>query len=315
MGHAAPVRQVRDLWAVDAFRLALAAELVAIAISVVRVQGRRIPPALSAVVAALAALWVEVPQAGSLAAVAGVVAAAVAVVWVRSGWRWRGVAMAGAAALAVAGAAPDDAVRAAQGVGPSAIVLVLWVVPARLGCWADGGAQARHGATALALAAGAAYACLPDTEMAAVVLGVAIPLAVTAWVTPRVRLGGAGLAALGGLVGWAAVVDGVRGSRAVVGTACALAVVGLWPVVVRGAARRLGRGAGGVAAYAVLVAGLAGASRWAGVAPSVGSAQARAAVVLAGVAAVSGVALVAGGRRGAVRAVSGVALGRGARAG
>lgn len=91
----------------------------------------------------------------------------------------------------------------------------------------------------LATMAGA-YATVPDTEHAVIVLGATVPLAVLGWPWPLARLGRAGSLATVGLLAWVAVTDGSLRAGSTVGAIACLGVFLVEPVV--GALRR---GAGG----------------------------------------------------------------------
>lgn len=75
------------------------------------------------------------------------------------------------------------------------------------------------------------YATLPDTERAAIVLGVAVPLAVLGWPWPLASLGRAGASATVGLLAWVAVTDGATRAGSSVGAFACLGVLLVGPVV------------------------------------------------------------------------------------
>jgi hypothetical protein len=87
----------------------------------------------------------------------------------------------------------------------------------------------RAGPVTAAAAAGGAYATLPDTEEAAVVLGALVATAVLVVADRRVGLGPA--TSLAGLLVWVAAVGGRGRDGAVVGAVAALGVVVVEPVV------------------------------------------------------------------------------------
>ena len=85
-----------------------------------------------------------------------------------------------------------------------------------------------------------AYATVPDTERAVIVLGATVPLAVLGWPWPLARLGRAGSLATVGLLAWVAVTDGITRAGSTVGAIACLGVFLVEPVVglLRGGAGR-----------------------------------------------------------------------------
>ena len=81
----------------------------------------------------------------------------------------------------------------------------------------------------LATLAGA-YATVPDTERALIVLGAALPLAVLGWPWPLASLGRAGAPATVGLLAWVAVTDGSARAGSTVGAMACLGILLVEPV-------------------------------------------------------------------------------------
>ena len=81
----------------------------------------------------------------------------------------------------------------------------------------------------LATLAGA-YATVPETERALIVLGVALPLVVLGWPWPLASLGRAGATATVGLLAWIAVIDGSTRAGSTVGAMACLGVLLVEPV-------------------------------------------------------------------------------------
>ena len=81
----------------------------------------------------------------------------------------------------------------------------------------------------LATLAGA-YATVPDTERALIVLGAALPLVVLGWPWPLASLGRAGATATVGLLAWVAVTDGSARAGSTVGAMACLGVLLVEPV-------------------------------------------------------------------------------------
>jgi hypothetical protein len=114
------------------------------------------------------------------------------------------------------------------------------------------------------------YACVPDTEEAAALLGAAVALATVGWPLRLVTLGPSGAAAAIAVLAWVAAVGGRGRPAATIG---ALACVGLLAGLAAGAAlagraapalRRWPLAARAVAVLAAQVGVAALASRWAG---------------------------------------------------
>jgi hypothetical protein len=117
-------------------------------------------------------------------------------------------------------------------VRPFLIVFVVLAAAAAVE-WPRWERVADAGPVLLLLAVGGAYACVPDTEHAALVLGVAIPLACTGWPARFLTLGAGGAAASVGLLAWVAGTDGVARPGAVVGAVACLGVIAFVPLLVR----------------------------------------------------------------------------------
>lgn len=81
----------------------------------------------------------------------------------------------------------------------------------------------------LATLAGA-YATLPETERALIVLGASLPLVVLGWPWPLASLGWAGASATVGLLAWVAVIDGSARAGSTVGAVACLGVLLVGPV-------------------------------------------------------------------------------------
>lgn len=81
----------------------------------------------------------------------------------------------------------------------------------------------------LATLAGA-YATLPETERALIVLGAALPLVALGWPWPLASLGRAGASATVGLLAWVAVIDGSARAGSTVGAVACLGVLLVEPV-------------------------------------------------------------------------------------
>jgi hypothetical protein len=82
----------------------------------------------------------------------------------------------------------------------------------------------------VALAALGAYACVPDTEEAAALVGVALPLAFVGWPARFARLGAAGAATTIATFAWVAAIGGRSRAESVVGALVCLAVLVGWPL-------------------------------------------------------------------------------------
>lgn len=87
-----------------------------------------------------------------------------------------------------------------------------------------------------------AYATVPDTERALIVLGAALPLVVLGWPWPLASLGRAGAAASVGLLAWIAVTDGSARAGSTVGAMACLGILLVEPVA---RMLRAGHGEGG----------------------------------------------------------------------
>jgi hypothetical protein len=82
----------------------------------------------------------------------------------------------------------------------------------------------------LALTAFGVYACVPDTEEAAAIVGVAVPIAVVGWPLRFVRLGPAGAAAAVMALSWVAAIGGRARPESVLGSVVCLGVLVGWPI-------------------------------------------------------------------------------------
>ncbi len=74
------------------------------------------------------------------------------------------------------------------------------------------------------------YFTVPDTEHALVLLGAALPLALSSWPVPLARLGSGGAYAATGLLAWTAAIDGVARPASIVGGICSLGLLVAEPV-------------------------------------------------------------------------------------
>jgi hypothetical protein len=95
--------------------------------------------------------------------------------------------------------------------------------------------DARHSARGLgpplfALAAAGVYFTVPDTEHALVLIGAALPLALSSWPLPLARLGSGGAYAATGLLAWTAATDGVARPASIVGGMASLGLLLAEPV-------------------------------------------------------------------------------------
>ena len=126
-------------------------------------------------------------------------------------------------------------------VRPFLIVFVVLAAAAAVE-WPRWERVADAGPVLMLLAVGGAYACVPDTEHAALVLGVAIPLACTGWPARFLTLGAGGAAAFVGLLAWVAGTDGVARPGAVVGAVACLGVIAFVPLLARSGLPLGGRG-------------------------------------------------------------------------
>ena len=119
-------------------------------------------------------------------------------------------------------------------VGPVPTRVVLALVPAIAGpAVADfDGRSARDGLGPVLLLVSIAglYTTVPDTELALVLLGAAIPLTLLAWPKAWARLGSGGAYAAVGLYIWVATIEGVGRTGSIVGAVAVLALLVLEPV-------------------------------------------------------------------------------------
>jgi len=95
--------------------------------------------------------------------------------------------------------------------------------------------DARHGARGLgpplfALAAAGVYFAVPDTEHARVLIGAALPLALSSWPVPLARLGSGGAYAATGLLAWTAAADGIARPASIIGGMASLGLLLAEPV-------------------------------------------------------------------------------------
>jgi hypothetical protein len=83
----------------------------------------------------------------------------------------------------------------------------------------------------LTVSAAGVYFCVPDTERAVVVLGVAVAIGLIGWPGNFAAAGRGGAAAFTGLIGWLAATDGAGRHGAVVGAAACVGVIVLVPAL------------------------------------------------------------------------------------
>jgi hypothetical protein len=143
------------------------------------------------------------------------------------------------------------------------------------------------GPVLLAISLAGVYAVVPDTEHAAVALGVAAPMALTGWPVRAATLGPGGAAASVALIAYLAGTDGFRRPGAVVGAAACVGVLGFVPVLSRCGINLAQRRVGtiipvGVPLLAVQAVVVALCSRWAGRQESAFASGVISAAVLAG---------------------------------
>ncbi len=114
------------------------------------------------------------------------------------------------------------------------ITLILVLVPAIAGTTtADFDRRtARHGLgpVLMLVSIGGLYTTVPDTELALVVLGAAIPVTLLAWPRAWARLGAGGAYAAIGLYVWVATVEGAGRTGSIVGAVAVLALLVLEPI-------------------------------------------------------------------------------------
>ena len=117
---------------------------------------------------------------------------------------------------------------------PVWIALVLALVPAIAGpAVADldrRSARDGLGPVLLLVSIAGLYTTVPDTELALVLLGAAIPLTLLAWPKAWARLGSGGAYAAVGLYVWVATIEGVGRTGSIVGAVAVLALLVLEPV-------------------------------------------------------------------------------------
>ncbi len=75
------------------------------------------------------------------------------------------------------------------------------------------------------------YACVPETEDAAIVLGVALPLVLVAWPVRAVELGRGGSAACVGVMAWLAGAGGSARHGSVIGALACIGLLGSVPLL------------------------------------------------------------------------------------
>ncbi|HLT69075.1 MAG TPA: hypothetical protein VKZ72_02840 [Acidimicrobiales bacterium] len=114
------------------------------------------------------------------------------------------------------------------------------------------------GPVMLAVTVAGVYLTVPDTEMATVVLGAALPAAALGWPFAWGRLGGGGVLAAVGVVAWTVALDGRGRLGSVVGGVACLGLLVLEPPLRRLGGLPVARGTRGalvlVAVHVVLVA-------------------------------------------------------------
>ncbi|MFO7280056.1 MAG: hypothetical protein C0P77_006580 [Thermoanaerobacterales bacterium] len=114
------------------------------------------------------------------------------------------------------------------------------------------------GPVLVAVTVAGVYLTVPDTEMATVLLGAALPAAALGWPFAWGRLGGGGALATVAVVAWTVALDGRGRLGSVVGGVACLGLLALEPVLRRLGALRPARGVRDalvlVAVHAVLVA-------------------------------------------------------------
>jgi hypothetical protein len=137
--------------------------------------------------------------------------------------------------------------------------------------------EAEHGPAGVtpalyAISAAGVFACVPDTEQAAALLGASLPLAVSGWPLGRARLGPPGAAAATALLIWVAAVGGRGREAAIIGAVGCLGLLATLPAGRWLAGRIDGRlatlrrpGAHALALVLVQLAVVTAASRIAGV--------------------------------------------------
>lgn len=116
---------------------------------------------------------------------------------------------------------------------PPFLVVFMAVGGAAAADWSRWAPVADAGPLLALLAVAGVYACVPDTEHAALVLGVAIPIACTGWPMRFMTVGSGGAAAIVGLVAWLAGTDGTPRSGAVVGACACVGVLMFVPLLDR----------------------------------------------------------------------------------
>ena len=136
-----------------------------------------------------------------------------------------------AAVLAVPGAWLVAAATGLDETGPRLVLVATIALAGALVGAADH--DYRHlglGPTLVLATLAGAYATVPDTERAMIVLGAALPLVVLGWPWPLASLGRAGATATVGLLAWVAVTDGSARAGSTVGAMACLGVLLVEPV-------------------------------------------------------------------------------------
>jgi len=120
--------------------------------------------------------------------------------------------------------------------------------------WPRWRAAADAGPLLVMLTVAGAYVCVPDTEHAVLVLGVAIALVWTGWPLRFLTLGAAGASAYVGLLAWVIGTDAVGRGGAVVGAAACLGVLAFVPLLERSRTARATLSGSGTTSVLVIVA-------------------------------------------------------------
>ncbi len=136
-----------------------------------------------------------------------------------------GVVLAVPGALVIGGAVPEKP-------SWSQSLVVITIVGAGA-CVASFDARHRErglGPPLFALAAAGVYFTVPDTEHALLLIGAALPLALSSWPVPLARLGSGGAYAATGLLAWTAATDGIARPASIVGGMASLGLLVAEPV-------------------------------------------------------------------------------------
>ncbi len=187
-----------------------------------------------AIVAAVvgAAAWLGPRRAG--ADLGPAVVAGLALLWL-SGAVLRREPRPRSVVVATLGAFPGAALLAVGTTDAPAWALALLVLGTVVAGTTTADVDRRYGPTgvpalAFLLALGGMYATLPDTELARIALGAALPVTLLAWPFGIARLGPGGSVAVTGLFLWIAVTDGSGRWGSAVGAAACLGVLLAEPV-------------------------------------------------------------------------------------